>query len=138
MNGISVARNNYKAHVDYDDASIFASSTHLNLLSCLSPVLLRQSKELVKTMNDFGVTCTYDNLLRFKKSVVVVAAKSAELTAISKVEDGLVQVVVDNFDADIASQNNKLSTHSLAVLLTSLPLTHSIKNTTYHVSRKLR
>ena len=138
-----------KAHLDYDSASIFANSTLLNLLSCLSPkldntlpavlignnitsvltnhptqlqislaVLLRQSKELVKTMNDFGVTCTYDELLRFKKSVAVAAAKSAELTAISKVEDGLVQVVVDNFDADIASQNGKLSTHSLAVLLT--------------------
>ena len=149
VNGISVDRNNYKAHLDYDSASIFASSTLLNLLSCLSTkldntlpavligniitsvltnhptqlqislaVLLRQSKELVKTMNDFGVTCTYDELLRFKKSVAAAAAKSAELTAISKVEDDLVQVVVDNFDADIASQNCKLSTHSLAVLLT--------------------
>ena len=133
--------------MDYSSASKFASSTVLNLLSCLSPklddtlpavlirniiisalknhptqlqislaVLLRESKELVKTMNDFGVTCTYDELLRFKKSVAVAAAKSTELTATSKVEDGLVQVVVDNFDADIASQNGKLSTHSLAVL----------------------
>ncbi len=41
------------------------------------------------------------------------AAKSAQLTAIFKVEDGLVQVVVDNFDADIVSQNGKLSTRSL-------------------------
>ena len=40
------------------------------------------------------------------------------LTAISKVENGLVQVVVDKFDAEIASQNGKLLTHSLAVLLT--------------------
>ena len=149
VNGVSVDRNNYKAHLDYDSASIFASSTLLNLLSCLSPkldntlpavligniitsvltsyptqlqislaVLLWQSKELVNTMNDFGVTCTYDKVLRFKKSVALVAAKSTELTANSKVEDGLVQVVVDNFDADIASQNGKLSTHSLAVLLT--------------------
>ena len=67
-------------------------------------------------MNDFGVTCTYAELLRFKKSVVVAAAKNAETTAISKAEDGLVQIVVD--DADIASLNGNLSTHSLAVLLT--------------------
>ncbi len=40
-------------------------------------VLLRESKELVKTMNSFGVTCTYDELLRFKKSVAVEAATSA-------------------------------------------------------------
>lgn len=66
----------------------------------------------MKTMNDFGVTCTYDELLRFKKSVAVEAAKSAELTVISKAKDGLVQVVVDNFDAEMASQNGKLSTHS--------------------------
>ena len=102
--------------MDYDIASIFASSTLLNLLSCLSPkldnnvpamvignvitsvltnhsaqlqiilaVLLRLFKELVNTMNDFGVTFTYDELLRFKKSVAVAAARSAELTAISKV-----------------------------------------------------
>ena len=31
-------------------------------------------------------------------------------------EDGLVQIVVDNFDAGIASQNGKLSTHSLVVI----------------------
>ena len=31
------------------------------------------------------------------------------MTAISKAEDGLVQIVVYNFDADTASQNAKLS-----------------------------
>ena len=67
-------------------------------------------------MNTFGVTCTYDELLRFKKSVAVAAAKNAELTAISKDDDGSVKIVVDNFDADIASQNGRLSTYSLAVL----------------------
>ena len=81
-------------------------------------VLLRESKELVKRMSDFVVTCTYNQLLHFKKSVAAEAAKSADVTAISKVEDGLAQVVVDNFDADIAFQNGKMSTHSLAVLVT--------------------
>jgi len=56
--------------------------------------------------------------LHFKKSAAVAAATSSELTAISEVEDGLGQVVIDNFDAEIASQNGKLSTHSLAALLT--------------------
>ena len=62
-------------------------------------------------MNDFGMICIYDELLHFKKSVAVSAAKGAEVTAISKAEDGLVQIVVYNFDADTASQNAKLSTH---------------------------
>ena len=91
---------------------------HPTQLQISLSVLLWDSKELVKTMNDFGVTCTYDELLHFKKSAAVATAISFELTAISKIEDGLVQVVVDNFDAEIASQNGKLSTHSLAVLLT--------------------
>ena len=69
-------------------------------------------------MNEYGVTCTYDELMRFKKFVAVAAAKNAEMTAISKAENGLVQIVVDNFDVDIESQNGNLSTHSLAVLLT--------------------
>ena len=87
VNGISLDRHNYSAHLDYDNASKCASNTVLSLLSCLSPkldntlpailigniitsiltnhstqlqislaVLLRESKELVKTMNDFGVT----------------------------------------------------------------------------------
>lgn len=81
-------------------------------------VFLRDSKEVVKTMNDFGVTCTYDELLRFKKSAAVAAAKNVELTSISKAEEGMIQFIADNFDADISSQNGKLSTHSLAVLMT--------------------
>lgn len=72
----------------------------------------------MKTMSDFGVTCTYDELLMFKKSAAPAAAKNTELTATSNAREGLVQVVVDNFDANIASQNGRVSTHSLAVLMT--------------------
>ena len=32
-------------------------------------VLLRDYKEQVKSFHDFGVTCSYDELLQFKKSV---------------------------------------------------------------------
>ena len=46
------------------------------------------------------------------------AATSPALQGISDSDSGLIQVVVDNFDADISSQNDKLSTHSLAVLVT--------------------
>ena len=100
---IRIDKNSYKSRLDYNDTSELVSNTLLNLLSSLSPkldhtlpamlignistsvlknhptqlqislaVLLRDSKELVKAMNDFGVT-------------------------------GLVQIVVDNFDAEISS-----------------------------------
>jgi len=68
----------------------FILANHSTDLQVSLAVLLRESKELVKTMSDFGVTCSYDELLRFKKSVAAEAAKSADVTAISKVEDGLV------------------------------------------------
>ena len=50
------------------------------------------------------MTCIYDVQLWFKKYVAVSAPKNAEMTVISKAEDGLVQIVVDKFDADIISE----------------------------------
>lgn len=81
-------------------------------------VLLRDSRTLVEHMHDYRVTCSYDELLRFKKSAAVVAASDLSKQGISDANDGLVQVVCDNFDADISSQNGKLSTHSLAMIIT--------------------
>ena len=77
---------------------------------------MRNSKGLVSNMSELGVSCSYDELLRFIKSTAVATATSPALHAISDSDSGLTQVVVDNFDADISSQNGKLSTHSLVVL----------------------
>ena len=81
-------------------------------------VLMRNSKALVSQLNAFGVTSSYNEVLRFKKSAAVAATSAPALQGISDSKLGLIQVVVDNFDADISSQNGKLSTHSLAVLVT--------------------
>ena len=81
-------------------------------------ILIRDSKQLINQMHAFGVTCSYDEILRFKKSAAIAATEEIDLTGISSEQSGLVQVVADNFDADISSQNGKLSTHSLAILLT--------------------
>ena len=81
-------------------------------------VLLRDSKMILGYTYDFGITCSYDEVLRFKKSAAVAAAKDPNLHGISDSENGLVQTIVDNFDADIHSPNGKLSTHSLAMILT--------------------
>ena len=46
---------------------------------------------------------------------------SNDLPAISDVSHGLIQIIADNFDnfdADISSQNRKVSTHSLAFIVT--------------------
>ena len=46
------------------------------------------------------------------------AINDPHVHGISSSETGLVQVIVDNFDANISSRNGKLSTHSLAMILT--------------------
>lgn len=79
---------------------------------------LGRSKNIITTMLSFGVTCSYDEVLRFKRSAAKAATMERSCLGISAASEGLVQVVVDNFDAEISSQNGKLSTHSLAVLVT--------------------
>ncbi len=81
-------------------------------------VLLRDSKELVKAFFDFGVTCSYDELLRFKKSAAFTANANMDLAGLKREIDSLIQGVGDNFDQEISSQNGKLQTHSMALLMT--------------------
>ena len=81
-------------------------------------VLLRDSKDQVKAFFDFGVTCSYDELLRFKKSAAFTANDNMDLTELTKEVDSLIQGVGDNFDQEICSQNGKLQTHSMDLLMT--------------------
>ena len=78
-------------------------------------VLMRDSKSLIQQLNEFGVTCSYDEVLQFKKSSAIAATEDIKLRAISDSKSSMIQTVVDNFDADISSQNGKLPTHALAV-----------------------
>ena len=73
---------------------------------------MRNSKEIESHMYDYRITCSYDELLRLNKSAAVAAAKDLAEQGISDAKHGLVQVVSDNFDTDIASPNGKASTHS--------------------------
>ena len=79
---------------------------------------LGRSKKTIKTMHSFGVTCSYEEVLRHRQSAAKVATLNHSCPGISDASTVLVQVVVDNFDAEISSQNGKLSTHSLAILVT--------------------
>ena len=79
--------------------------------------LIRDSKSLINQMYQFGVTCSYNEILRFKKSAALAATNDIQLSGIHEGDGGLIQTLVDNFDADI-SQNGKLTMHSLAMLIT--------------------
>ena len=86
-----------------------------------------RNKSKIETLYDFGVTCSYDETLRFKSSAAHAAAKCQELLGISHSGDGLVQAVADNFDARISSQNGLQSTHALAILLTQVQRDQNIQ-----------
>ena len=65
-------------------------------------------------MNEFGATCSYLEVRRFKQS----ATTDWNVHGVSSTDDGLVQVIIDNFDADVSSVNGKLSSHALAMIVT--------------------
>ena len=99
--------------------------------------LLRDSKTIVNNMYDYRVTCSYDELLRFKTSAAVAASSDPSKQGISDARQGLIQVVADNFDCDICSPNGKLSTHSLAMIVTQTGCRDLIPKMISSVSRKM-
>lgn len=76
-------------------------------------------KKMVKHMHDYLVCCTYDELLRFKRSSAMgqYAQICRERRQPARV-DGLLQVVVDNFDAELSSPNGLVATHDMAIIET--------------------
>lgn len=75
-------------------------------------------KSLINHLNLWGVTCTYDEVKRFKASAAIASVTEKSMKGISDASNELVQTVVDNFDCNISSTNGLKSTHSLAALMT--------------------
>ena len=76
-------------------------------------------KKIIKHVHDYLVCCSYDELLRFKRSSAV--AKYTQMCCQRQNPihvEGLVQVIVDNFDAELSSLNGLVSTHELATIET--------------------
>ena len=145
-----VDKNVYNTRIDKDLAKEETSSRLLTLLSNVSekldnnlPALLIgnivtsmltnkptslqialgvqvRQKNRVESLHDFGVTCSYDEMQRFKASAASAAAGdvNSNLRDITDSKEGLIQAVADNYDANISSQNGLKSTHDLALLLT--------------------
>lgn len=95
-----------------------AVTKHPTPLQIALAVLLHKKKN-VQHMHEYLVCCTYDELLRFKRSSAV--AKYNQMCSRRQIPvsaEGLVQVVVDNFDANLSSPNGLVSTHELATIET--------------------
>lgn len=140
-------RNRYLTTIDADIAQKYASKTLLDLLSALHPKLDRSlpalligniitsiinnsytqlqlalglymnSARKVKVLHDFHVSCSYDEVSRFKTSAAMYVQRNPSKQLSS--QNGLVQIVSDNFDLKLATQNCLQQTHSLAIIATS-------------------
>ena len=93
-------------------------------------VLMNEHKSVINMLYKFRITCSYDEVRRFLRSAAVQAARDTALAGLTDVSfGGLVQVIIDNFDAVIHSQNCRLDCHNLAMIVTQprpTPITHDV------------
>ena len=71
-------------------------------------VLMNDKKNLLEMLSQYKITCTvtYSGVRRFRKSAAVSAQRSQIVQGLSDCSvGGLFQVIIDNFDASITSQN---------------------------------
>ena len=79
--------------------------------------VLMHRKKIIQPMHDYNVTCSYDELRMYKKSFAVARytkLKTEERAPVTV--NGLVQIIADNFYADMSSPNGNISAHSLAMI----------------------
>ncbi|KAG0716279.1 hypothetical protein GWK47_010093 [Chionoecetes opilio] len=82
-------------------------------------VLMSDHKGLIEALSKYNVTCSYDETRRFRRSAAVQAARANLLPGMSDCSlEGLVQIIIDNFDTEISSQNCRLECHYMAMLAT--------------------
>ena len=95
------------------------SITNINTpLQLALAVALNQQKSVVNLFSDYGVTCNYSELRRFRGSAAVATADIHKQDGLVRSSNtGLIQVVADNFDVNISSQNGLRSTHGLAMIV---------------------
>ena len=71
---------------------------------------------MIETLHEFGITPTYHEVKRFKVSAAAAGDKNG-LSLNMNDSDSLIQVITDNFDATINSQNGMKQTHVLASIV---------------------
>ena len=79
--------------------------------------IIMREKQLVSQFYDYGVVCSYDELVRFRTSAAAGSAKKQSHGIPSHHSNGLVQAVTDNFDCNISSMKGLQQTHSLAIMM---------------------
>ena len=90
------------------------SITHQTTTLQVTLGFILREKSLISQLHKFGVNCSYDEVLQFNVSAASAARKLSKLRCIKNSASGLVQAVVDNFDANISSASGLRSTHAVA------------------------
>ena len=78
--------------------------------------LLRE-KKFIEHFYKYGVSCSYNEIRRFKTSAVAACKDTQPIQVLSDHTNGLEQVVAYNLDVNISSKNGLKQTHSLAMFL---------------------
>ena len=82
-------------------------------------VLMSEHKSVINILYKFRITCSYDEVRCFLRSAAVQASRDTTLAGLTDASDGgLIQVIIDNFDAVIHSQNCRFDCHNLAMIVT--------------------
>ena len=71
-----------------------------------------------RSLYQFRVTCSYDEIVRFKRTAALAATRDMKLSGITQGSLELIQAVAENFDAEISSHNGEITTRSLTMLIT--------------------
>ena len=83
----------------------------------VSLAIMIRKKATVQHLYDYGVVCSYDELIRFRTSAATIASQQQSQGVLRHSSTGLVQAVADNFDCNISSDNGLKQTHSLEISL---------------------
>ncbi|CAH1785436.1 unnamed protein product [Owenia fusiformis] len=87
-----------------------------------------KDRNMIDTMHQYHTCCSYDEMLRFKSSAAQSEESRIGKQGLFNQENGLVQVMTDNFDANICSQNGLKSTHAIAMLITQYGSSNEVEN----------
>ena len=80
------------------------------------------SKELITLLHAYGITSSYDEIVRFRKSVATYTANQPYTFRGLKTNGGTIGSWVDNYDLNVFTPNGCRETHALAIELTQHPL----------------
>ena len=96
---------------DIVTSEVTNEATDLSDLQIALGVLTRDSEKVVDKLYDYRVTCSYDEVVRFRKSAAHASYKDTSVQGIYHAGTGLIQIIADNFDADIYPSNGCLPTY---------------------------